>query len=128
MAKLKGAKLPRKVAGVKIPKKLRKAGSAAMDLAQQPIVGELVAAALTAAAASLMKETKAGKAARREAAEATSETVREASAVGTAVKQVLLEAARELLAGFAEAKPEKVLAKSGPKKPGRRKKPGVADA
>ena len=122
MAKASGTKLPKEVAGVKIPKKLRKAGSAAMDLAQQPIVGELVAAALTAAAASLMKDTKAGKAVRREAADATSGTIREASAIGTAVKQVLLDAARELLDSFGDVKPEKVLAKSGPKKAGRRKK------
>jgi hypothetical protein len=122
MAKAKGTKLPKEVAGVKIPKKLRKAGSAAMDLAQQPIVGELVAAALTAAAASLMKDTKAGKTVRREAADATSETIREASAIGTAVKQVLLDAARELLDSFQDVRPEKVLAKSGPKKPGRKKK------
>jgi erythromycin esterase-like protein len=122
MAKARGTKLPKEVAGVKIPKKLRKAGSAAMDLAQQPIVGELVAAALTAAAASLMKDTKAGKAVRREASDAASETVREASAIGTAVKQVLLDAAREMLDSFEDAKPEKVLAKSRPRKPGRGKK------
>jgi hypothetical protein len=123
MAKLKGAKLPKEVAGVKVPKKLRKAGSAAMDLAQQPIVGEFVAAALTAAAASLMKDSKAGRAVRREASDATSETIREASAIGAAVKKVLLDAAREMLDSFEDAKPEKVLAKSGPRKPGRRKKP-----
>jgi hypothetical protein len=122
MAKARGTKLPKEVAGVKIPKKLRKAGSAAMDLAQQPIVGDLVAAALTAAAASLMKDTKAGKAVRREASDAASGTVREASAIGTAVKQVLLDAAREMLDSFEDAKPEKVLAKSRPRKPGRGKK------
>jgi len=122
MVKARGTKLPKEVAGVKIPKKLRKAGSAAMDLAQQPIVGELVAAALTAAAASLMKDTKAGRAVRREAADATSEGIKEASAIGTAVKQVLLDAARELLDSFENAQPERVLAKSGPKKGARKKK------
>ncbi|HEX8214378.1 MAG TPA: hypothetical protein VF582_02785 [Allosphingosinicella sp.] len=122
MAKAKGTKLPRQVAGVKIPKKLRKAGSAAMDLAQQPIVGEFVAAALTAAAASLMKDSKGGRTVRREAADATSDTIREASAIGAAVKQVLLDAARELLDSFEDSRPEKVLAKSGPKKAGRKKK------
>jgi hypothetical protein len=122
MAKVKGAKLPKEVAGVKIPKKLRKAGSAAMDLAQQPIVGEFVAAALTAAAASLMKDSKAGRTVRREASDATSETIREASAIGAAVKQVLLDAAREMLDSFEDARPGKVLAKSSLRKPGRRKK------
>ena len=121
MVSVKVAKLPKKVAGVKVPKKLRKAGSAAMDLAQ-PVIGEVVAAALTAAAASLLKDTKVGKTVRRETAEAGSETVREASAIGAAVKKVLLDAARELLDSLEETKPGKVLSKSGPKKGGGRKK------
>jgi hypothetical protein len=122
MAKEKGTKLPKKVAGVKIPKGLRKAGEAAVDLAQQPVVGEFVAAALTAAAASLMADSKAGKAVRHEAADAASDTLKQASAIGSAVKKVLLEAARELLDNFEQATPEKVLAKSLPAKPKRKKK------
>ena len=122
MAKDKGLKLPKKVAGVKIPKSLRKAGAAAAELAQQPVVGEFVAAALTAAAASLIADTKTGRKVREEGADAASDTVKQASAVGGAVRKVLLEAARELLESFAEAQPEKTLARSAPEMPKRRKK------
>lgn len=122
MAKDKGTKLPKKVAGVKIPKGLRKAGEAAVDLAQQPAVGEFVAAALTAAAASLMADSKAGKAVRREAADGASESLKEASAIGSAVKKVLLEAAREMLDSFENAAPEKILAEAAPTKSKQKKK------
>ena len=122
MAKDKGAKMPKKVGGVKIPKGLRKAGAAAAELAQQPVVGEFVAAALTAAAASLMADTKAAKKVRDEGGEAASDTMKQASAVGAAVKKVLLEAARELLDSFEDAAPVKRLARSAPAKPKRKKK------
>lgn len=117
MVKNKGKKLPKKVAGVKIPKGLRKAGEAAKDLAQQPVISELVAAALTAAAASL-SETKTAKAARRETADAASDTMKEVSAIGSAVKRVLLDAARELLDSIDDAVEtgEKTLARSEPAK------------
>ena len=118
MAKEKAGKLPRKVAGVKVPKKLRKAGSAAMDLAQQPVVGEFVAAALTAAAASLMKDTKVGKAVQRQASDAGSEAVKDASAIGSAVKRALLDAARDLLDKLDDKVPEKRLSGSATKKSG----------
>ena len=122
MAKDKGAKLPKRVAGVKIPKQLRKAGKAAMDLAQQPVVGEFVAAALTAAAASLMKDTKAGKAVRRETSDAAEEGAEQVSAIGGAVKKALLDAARELLDSMEDTAPEKMLARSEPGKASGRKK------
>lgn len=81
----------------KLEKQLRKATEAAKQLAQQPIVSELAVAALTAAAASLAANTKAGRATRRETAELASDAVKETSAIGSAVKQVLLDAARSLL-------------------------------
>ncbi len=120
MAKLKGAKIPKEVAGVKIPKGLRKAGKAASEFAQQPAVGEFVAAALTAAAASLVAQSKAGKAVRRETADAASEGVKEASAIGAAVKRALLDAARELLDSMEDSAPSDLL--SGSRGKGRRKK------
>lgn len=122
MAKDKSKKLPKKVAGVKVPKALRKAGEAAAGLAQQPVVGEFVAAALTAAAASLMADTKTAKTVKREGADAASDTVKQASAIGSAVKKVLMEAARELLDSFEDKQPAKTLAKSAPAKSKRKKK------
>lgn len=122
MAKVKGSKIPKAVAGVKIPKGVRKAGKAAAELAQQPVVGEFVAAALTAAAASLMAQTKAGKAVRREASDSASETVKEASAIGAAVKKALLDAARELLDSIEDGASGELLARSGAKAKGKRKK------
>ncbi|HEV2079246.1 MAG TPA: hypothetical protein VGR19_05040 [Allosphingosinicella sp.] len=122
MAKVKGPKIPKEVAGVKIPKGVRKAGKAAAELAQQPVVGEFVAAALTAAAASLMAQTKTGKAVRRQAADWASETVEEAPAIGAAVKRALLDAARELLDSLEDPEPGEPLAGSGAKAKGKRKK------
>ena len=122
MAKTKGPKIPKEVAGVKIPKGVRKAGKAAAELAQQPIVGEFVAAALTAAAASLVAQSKAGKAVRSEAADSASETVKEASAIGAAVKRALLDAARELLDSMDDAASGELLGGSGGKAKGKRKK------
>ena len=93
--------------------KLKKAGKAAKELMQQPIVTELVAAALTAAAASLAnKKTRA--AATREVGEATEEV----AAIGASVKRALLDAARSLLDSLDEKPPaEKTLARIEPAAP-----------
>jgi hypothetical protein len=96
MAKSKATKLPKKVAGVKIPKELRKAGQAAAEWVRGPVISEIAAAAMMAAAASLA-DSKKGRTVRRDAADLASESVREASAVGTAVKRALIDAARSLL-------------------------------
>jgi cell pole-organizing protein PopZ len=57
-----GAKLPREVAGVKVPKQLRKIGNKAVKAASNPVVSEVVAGALLAAAAALRqgKDPKTG--------------------------------------------------------------------
>lgn len=46
-------KIPKQVAGVKVPKKLRKLGDQAVKVAKDPVVSEAVAGALLAAAAAL---------------------------------------------------------------------------
>ena len=46
----KNGKLPKRIAGVKIPKKLRKSGGQVYTLLQNPIVADLVAVGLLAAA------------------------------------------------------------------------------
>lgn len=124
MAKDKKGKSDKAVAGVKIPKSVREAGAAAKEFAQQPVVSDLVVAALTAAATSLA-QTQAAKAAGDATADAASETVEHASAIGAAVKRVLLDAARELLDNLDDAveSGEKTLARSAPDKPKSGSKP-----
>lgn len=53
MAKKKNAKLPKKIAGVKIPKKLRKSGGKLIEAASTPAGRELIAAGLVAAGSAL---------------------------------------------------------------------------
>lgn len=96
MAKDKKGKSAKRIAGAKVPKELRKAGNAARKLARQPVVSELVAAALTAAAASLA-QGRTGRAVRRETGEAAAEVAKTGAAAGEAVKRALLDAARTLL-------------------------------
>ena len=58
MAKKKN-KIPKKVGGVKIPKEVRKAGDKALKLAaEHPVISDIVAAGLLAAAAALTGDKK----------------------------------------------------------------------
>lgn len=47
-------KIPKRVAGVKVPKELRKKANRALELADNPVVREAAAAALAAGAARLI--------------------------------------------------------------------------
>ncbi|HJR83372.1 MAG TPA: hypothetical protein VJ775_05550 [Sphingomicrobium sp.] len=100
MAKTK--KLPKRIAGVKIPKKVRKRGAPLYDLMTQPMVrtvaADVLAAGLLAAADALAKSgpaKKAGKKAKRAAAEAGETTARAATSGAIDVSNVLAFAARE---------------------------------
>lgn len=53
------AKLPKRIAGVKVPKELRASGGKLMEAVRNPLVMDLAAAALLAAAAGL-RERKSG--------------------------------------------------------------------
>ncbi len=57
----KSTKLPKRIAGVKIPKPLRHAAAALLDQAATPAGRQLIAAALTAAAAALTRGMPAGE-------------------------------------------------------------------
>lgn len=59
----KNAKLPKKIAGVKISKKLRKSGNKLIGAANTPAGRELLAAGLIAAGAALAKAQKARRSA-----------------------------------------------------------------
>jgi hypothetical protein len=94
----KNGKLPKRIAGVKIPKKLRKKGAPLYELLNQPmvrnVVADVIAAGLLAAADAMAKHPdakKAGRAAKRKAENAAD--VAEADAVN--VGQVLAFIARE---------------------------------
>lgn len=57
--KSKKPKIPKKIAGVKIPKQARKAGDKALKLAaEHPVISDIVAAGLLAAAAALTGDRK----------------------------------------------------------------------
>ena len=68
----KKGKLPKRIAGVKISKKLRKRGGKLYALVNNPLIADLVAVALLAAADRISKQPKvkkAGKAAKHAAAD-----------------------------------------------------------
>ena len=100
MAKTK--KLPKRIAGVKIPKKVRKRGAAIYVLANQPIVrnvvSNMIAVGLLAAADALAKSKlakKAGKKAKHAAADTGKATADTAGDSMINVGNVLAFAARE---------------------------------
>lgn len=100
MAKTK--KLPKRIAGVKIPKKVRKRGAAIYELANQPIVrnviSNMIAVGLLAAADAMAKSKpakKAGKKAKHAAADAGTATAEAASDSAINFGNVLAFAARE---------------------------------
>lgn len=82
-------KLPKQIAGVKVPKELRKAGASAVRLMEHPVVSDLVVAALLAAAVAL-KDNKsvrdAAGAVGDEAGEAAAGTARVAGKAKVALK------------------------------------------
>lgn len=89
-AKKDKVKIPKKIAGVKIPKELRKAASETVaKIAAHPAIREIVATGLVAAAAALTEREapkKQAKAPREEAEGASDAAGREASKARAAVK------------------------------------------
>lgn len=51
--KAKNNRLPKRIAGVKVPKRLRKSSGSMLALAQTPVVREIIASGLVAAAAAM---------------------------------------------------------------------------
>ncbi len=108
----------KKGGGVKIPKKLRKIGNKAMKLADNPVVSEVVAAALLSAAAALRendgarrKAVKAGSVA-LDAAESLSKN---SGKVGDSLRKLALDLARRTLDSWDRAdSPAAAAAKPAP--------------
>lgn len=95
----KKSKLPKRIAGVKIPKRLRKSGGRVQALMETPVVGhivaDLLAAGLIAAADALAEKPavkKAGRATKHAAADAGQATA-DVTAKGAINATALLAAA-----------------------------------
>jgi hypothetical protein len=84
VAKKKSTKLPKRIAGVKIPKKMRKQGGEFLARVNTPLGRELLAAGLVAAGAAMSKRDTVRKAAAT-AADEVEEVAEDAAAKGARV-------------------------------------------
>lgn len=91
-----GLKIPKRIAGVKVSKAVRKAGKSALKLAETPAVSETVAAALLAAAAAL-RDPPATKRAAAAAAGTAGEAGQDALRLGDSLRRLALDMARRTL-------------------------------
>lgn len=113
----KKTKVPKRIAGVKVPKDLRKKAKVALGLAENPIVRELAAAALTAAAGALAASGQ-GKRAGAKAADQAGEAANEAKRAGSALKAAATDIALSMLDAF-----EASLREAAPKRSKKAKAP-----
>ena len=95
-------KIPKRVAGVKVSKAVRKAGKSALKLAESPAVSETVAAALLAAAAAL-RDPPATRRAAGAAADTAGEAGQEALRLGVSLRRLALDMARRTLDAWESA-------------------------
>jgi hypothetical protein len=107
--------------GLHIPKPLRKAGKEALKLAREPVVSEVVAAALLSAAAALRENkavaragekgaetvAEAGKKGAAKAADAAVGAGGEASKIGDALRGLALDLAKRTLDNWERPRAEK---------------------
>jgi hypothetical protein len=87
-------KLPKRIAGVKIPKKLRKRGGRVLAFLESPVVSSIVAAGLLAAADSISRQPKVKKA-RKKARDVAADTADAAQGNVIDFASILAMAARE---------------------------------
>ena len=100
----KTVKIPKKIAGVKLPKKARKTANKAIKMGQSPVVREIAAAAIGAASA---KAAGAGerKAPQRDdtlRASGSGELHFEVSQIGEVLRNAALDGLRRFFEGFDE--------------------------
>lgn len=120
----KKLKVPKYVGRVKVSKKLRKAGEKAWKLADQPIVSEVVAAAMLSAAAAL--QGKAGKNAAGKAAGSGGAAKAEAGKLADSLRALAIDLARRTIdswdqksaAGQGKKAAAKDSGRSGTQRPG----------
>ena len=109
------AKLPKRIAGVKVPKELRAPGGKLMEAVRNPLVMDLAAAALLAAAAGL-RDKKGGDRSGHEAGDGRSG----GSDLGAIIATKAIEGVRKLAANAANGG-------EGRGRPQRPAKPGERD-
>ncbi len=103
-------KLPKKVAGVKVPKELRRQAKTLVEFIDSPVGRELAAAGLTLAAAKLAASSAQGGRRTREADSAgEGEPERDVASdpeedLGEILRATVAEGARRFLAGFEEGR------------------------
>ena len=91
-------RLPKRIAGVKIPKKLRKRGGQVFAFLESPVISSIIAAGLLAAADSISRQPKvkkAGKKAGKTAKRAAADTAEAAQSNVIDFASILAMAARE---------------------------------
>lgn len=93
-------KIPKRVGGVKVPKKVRKQAKKALKLTESSAVRDLALAGLTLAAEAMLDRGRAGAAA---AASATRKAGLDGLDLGEVVHAAVAEGARRFLQGFEEA-------------------------
>jgi hypothetical protein len=98
--KNKTNKLPKRIAGVKVPKELRDAGGMLGKLARDPAAREVALAALTAALAARKNSRTVARNALAETGEAAGKAGRAAGWVGPALTAAAVEAGRLLLEAY----------------------------
>ena len=98
--KNKNGRLPKKIAGVKVPKELRDAGGMLAKLARDPTAREVALAALTAALAARKDNRQAARKALPDTGEAARTAGRAAGWVGPALTAAAVEAGRLLLDAY----------------------------
>jgi hypothetical protein len=89
-----------KKAGVKVPKKLRKIGKKAMELAGEPVVSEVVAAALLSAAEALREKPGVRRAAVKAgsgALDAAEKAGKKSGKIGESLRKLAIDLARQTL-------------------------------
>ena len=91
--KSKKLKIPKKIAGVKVPKELRKAGKQLVKLAEEPRARDIALAALAAGFAARQDSRKAAK----QAAVDAGDEVASAGWITAALAAAAVEAGRRLL-------------------------------
>ena len=96
----KKLKIPKKIAGVKVPKELRKAGKQLVKLAEEPRARDIALAAL---AAGLAARKDSRKAAKEAAVDAGDEVAKTAGWITAALAAAALEGSRRILEALDEA-------------------------
>ena len=118
-------KLPKEVAGVKVPKGLRKQAKKLLEIIDSPAGRELAAAGLTLAATSLAAKASDGKAKStvrsiaREAVGNNRSGTGDAGDLGAILSAAVAEGARRFLQGFEEGKEgaQDKISKTPPRRP-----------